>query len=147
MVKPKKCKTRQTIMKNLNMSEYAGLLIKCKDRYLLCKRAEGAAYPGTWSVPGGGVKSTEKPEEAAVRETLEETQIPIHVEDTAHITTMTGSAHDGGNFHLYMTEIVDELRPILDFEHEASGWFALKNLPSPMGPGLQNAVLKIEKTS
>ncbi len=37
--------------------------------------------------------------------------------------------------------------PILDFEHEASGWFALKNLPSPMGPGLQNAVLKIEKTS
>ena len=24
------------------MSEYAGLLIKCKDRYLLCKRAEGA---------------------------------------------------------------------------------------------------------
>ena len=129
------------------MSKYAGLLIKCKDRYLLGKRAEEAVMPGIWSVPAGEVKSTEEPDEAAVREAFEETQIPIHVEDTAYITTMTGSAHDGGNFHLYMTEIVDELRPILDFEHEASGWFTLKNLPSPMGPGLQDAVLKIKKTS
>ena len=134
-------------MKNLNMKEYAGLLIKCKDKYLLCKRSMEAIYPETWSVPGGEVKLTEKPDEAAVRETLEETQIPVHVEDTAYITTMTGSAHDGGNFHLYMTEIADELKPILDFEHVASGWFTLKNLQSPMGPGLQDAVLKIEKTS
>ena len=129
------------------MSKYAGLLIKCKDRYLLCKRSEEAVMPGLWSVPAGEVNTNEEPDEAAVREAFEETQIPIHVEDTAHITTMTGSAHDGGNFHLYMTEIVDELRPILDFEHEASGWFTLKNLPSPMGPGLQDVVLKIEKTS
>ena len=129
------------------MKEYAGLLIKCKDRYLLCKRSMEAIYPETWSVPGGEVKSTEKPNEAAVRETLEETQISIQVEDTAYITTISGSAHDGGNFHLYMTEIVDELRPILDFEHVTSGVFTLKNLPSPMGPGLQDAVLEIEKTS
>jgi 8-oxo-dGTP pyrophosphatase MutT (NUDIX family) len=134
-------------MENLSMNEYAGLLIKCSDRYLLCKRSEGSTFPGTWSVPGGGVKSAEDPNEAAVRETLEETQIPIQVEDTAYLTTMTGSAHDGGNFHLYMTEIEHEQRPILDFEHVASGWFLLKSLPSPMGPGLQDAVLEIEKTS
>ena len=88
------------------MKEYAGLLIKCKDKYLLCKRSMEAIYPETWSVPGGEVKSTEKPNEAAVRETLEETQIPIDVEDTIHVTTLTGSAHDGGDFHLYMTEII-----------------------------------------
>ena len=129
------------------MSEYAGLLIRCKERYLLCKRAEGAAYPGTWSVPGGGVKSTEEPKDAAIRETLEETQIPVHVEDTTHITTMTGSAHDGGNFHLYMTEIVDELRPILDFEHVASGWFTSHSLPTPIDSKLKDIILRIEKTS
>ena len=129
------------------MSEYAGLLIKCKERYLLCKRSEGAAYPGTWSVPGGGVKSTEEPEEAAVRETLEETQIPIHVEDTAYVTTLNGSTHDGGDFYLYMSEVIDELSPILDFEHVASGWFTRHSLPKPIDGGLKDAVLGIEKTS
>ena len=94
-------------------------------------------------MPGGEVKSTEKPNEAAVRETLEETQIPIDVEDTIHVTTLTGSAHDGGDFHLYMTEIITEQSPVLDFEHVAFGWFTLKSLPSPMGPGLQDAVLGI----
>ena len=134
-------------METLNMSEYAGLLIKCKERYLLCKRSEGAAYPGTWSVPGGGVKSTEEPKEAAVRETLEETQIPIHVEDTAYVTTLNGSTHDGGDFYLYMSEVIDELRPILDFEHVASGWFTRHSLPTPIDGGLKDAVLGIEKTS
>ena len=126
------------------MKEYAGLLIKCKDRYLLCKRAEGATFPGQWSVPGGGVKSTEDPEEAAVRETMEETNIPIQAEDTAYLATLTGSAHDGGNFHLYTAEIDHEQRPILDFEHVASGWFRLKNLPKPMEGALKDAVSKIE---
>jgi 8-oxo-dGTP pyrophosphatase MutT (NUDIX family) len=134
-------------MKNLNMKEYAGLLIKCKDRYLLCKRSIEAFYPETWSVPGGEVKLTEKPDEAAVRETLEETQILIHIEDTTHVTTLTGSAHDGGDFHLYMTEIIAEQSPVLDFEHVAFGWFMFKGLPRPMGPGLQDAILGIEKTS
>ena len=129
------------------MKEYAGLLLKCKDRYLLCKRSETAIMPGLWSVPAGEVNSTEEPDEAAVREAYEETQISIQVEDTAYITTISGSAHDGGNFHLYMTEVMTEQSPVLDSEHVASGWFMLKSLPSPMGPGLEDAVLGINKTS
>tara|TARA_Y100000758_G_scaffold285995_1_gene236470 strand:- start:302 stop:718 length:417 start_codon:yes stop_codon:yes gene_type:complete len=127
------------------MKEYAGLLINCGDRYLLCKRAEEATFPGQWSVPGGGIKDIEKPEEAAVRETMEETQIPIYVEDTIYLTTLSGSAHDGGDFHLYTTEIQKEQRPILDFEHVASGWFTIKSLPQPMEKALKGAVLKIKK--
>ena len=134
-------------MEYLNMKEYAGLLLKCKDRYLLCKRSEDAVMPGLWSVPAGEVNSTEEPDEAAVREAYEETQISIQVEDTAYITTISGSAHDGGNFHLYMTEVMTEQSPVLDSEHVASGWFMLKSLPSPMGPGLEDAVLGINKTS
>ena len=129
------------------MSEYAGLLIKCKERYLLCKRSEEAVMPGLWSVPAGEVNTNEEPDEAAVRETMEETHIPIQVEDTAYLSTLTGSAHDGGNFHLYTTEIEHEQRPILDFEHVASGWFMLKNLPTPIDSRLKDAVLEIEKTS
>ena len=129
------------------MSEYAGLLIKCKERYLLCKRSEEAVMPGLWSVPAGEVNINEEPDEAAVRETMEETHIPIQVEDTVYLSTLTGSAHDGGNFHLYTTEIEHEQRPILDFEHVASGWFMLKNLPTPIDSRLKDAVLEIEKTS
>ena len=125
------------------MKNYAGLLIKCENRYLLCKRSAGATYPGMWSVPGGQIESNEEAEEAAVRETLEETQIPIQVEDTAYIATLSGSAHDGGNFHLYMTEIEYEQRPILDSEHVASGWFMLNSMPKPMEEQLQNAMLNL----
>ena len=46
-----------------------------------------------------------------------------------------------------MTEIITEQSPVLDFENVASGWFTFKSLPRPMGPGLQDAVLGIEKTS
>ena len=134
-------------MENLNMSKYAGLLIKCKDRYLLCKRSEEAVMPGLWSVPAGEVNTNEEPDEAAVREAFEETQIPIHVEDTAYITTLNGSTHDGGDFYLYMSEVIDELSPILDFEHVASGWFTRHSLPTPIDGGLKDAVLGIEKTS
>ena len=129
------------------MSEYAGLLIKCKERYLLCKRSEEAVMPGLWSVPAGEVNTNEEPDEAAVRETMEETHIPIQIEDTVYLSTLTGSAHDGGNFHLYTTEIEHEQRPMLDFEHVASGWFMLKNLPTPIDSRLKDAVLEIEKTS
>ena len=129
------------------MSSYAGLLINCKERYLLCKRSEEAIMPSLWSVPSGAVKLTEEPDEAAVRETLEETQIPIRVEDTVHVTTLTGSAHDGGDFHLYSSEIVDELRPVLDFEHVASGWFTSHSLPTPIDSKLKDIILQIEKTS
>ena len=59
------------------MKNYAGLLIKCENRYLLCKRSAGATYPGMWSVPGGQIENNEEAEEAAVRETLEETKNAI----------------------------------------------------------------------
>ena len=127
------------------MSNYAGLLLKCKDRYLLCKRSAGATFPGKWSVPGGAIEANEEAEEAAVRETLEETQIPVQAEDTAYVATLSGSAHDGGNFHLYMAEVEYEQRPILDFEHVASGWFMLKHLPKPMEEQLEGAMLNLNK--
>ena len=129
------------------MSEYAGLLIKCEERYLLCKRSEAATLPGLWSVPAGEVNLNEEADEAAVREAYEETQIKVDVKDTAYITTLNGTAHDGGNFHLYMSEIVNELRPVLDSEHVASGWFMLHNLPKPIDSKLKDAILKIEKIS
>ena len=129
------------------MSKYAGLLIKCKDRYLLCKRSEDAVMPGLWSVPAGAVNINEEPDEAAVREAYEETQILIQVEDTAYVTTLNGTTHDGGDLHIYTSEIIDESRPILDSEHVASGWFTRHSLPTPIDSGLKDVVLEIEKTS
>ena len=57
---------------------FGGVLIKCKDKVLLCKRREDipdTALPDYWSVPAGYVEPHEEIKEAAIRETLEETKI------------------------------------------------------------------------
>jgi ADP-ribose pyrophosphatase YjhB (NUDIX family) len=134
-------------MERLNMKEYAGLLLKCENRYMLCRRAKdiGMEYEGLWSVPCGEIKLKEKAEKAAIRETREETQIPIRVEDTKYVTTLKGAAHDGGDFHLYISEIVSELSPMLDYEHDAFGWFKSYSLPRPMDEDLKAAILDLQK--
>lgn len=48
-------------------------------RYLVGRRPEGVPLTGLWEFPGGKVRASETPEEAAVRECLEETGIAIRV--------------------------------------------------------------------
>ncbi len=54
------------------------LLVDAQGKVLLQLRSEDApASPGQWSFPGGGVEAGETPEEAARRETLEETGLLV----------------------------------------------------------------------
>ncbi|MCC6317876.1 MAG: NUDIX domain-containing protein [Gemmatimonadaceae bacterium] len=46
-------------------------------RLLLVRRAEGARCPGAWEVVHGRIESGERPEQAAVREVLEEVGLPV----------------------------------------------------------------------
>jgi ADP-ribose pyrophosphatase YjhB (NUDIX family) len=55
-----------------------GILIRKGDEYLLIKRAS-EPDKGLWSVPGGMVEVGEKAEEAAIRETKEETGLEIEI--------------------------------------------------------------------
>ena len=56
-------------------------VIEHGDRILIGLRAEGTALAGYWEFPGGKVNEAETHEEAAVRETLEETGLAVEVVD------------------------------------------------------------------
>ena len=61
---------------------FSGVMIKCKNKFLLCKRREdvpNTALPDYWSVPCGYVEEDEEIKAAAIRETLEETQIELDI--------------------------------------------------------------------
>lgn len=53
-------------------------LVRCEDRVLLVKRAR-SPLEGLWGLPGGAVELGESVQEAAVRETQEETGITVQV--------------------------------------------------------------------
>jgi len=55
-------------------------------RVLLTQRAEGQHLAGLWEFPGGKVEDGESPEEALVRECLEECAIEIEVGQILDVT-------------------------------------------------------------
>ena len=85
---------------------FSGVLIKCKNKVLLCKRREDVpdtALPDYWSVPAGYVEPEEEIKQAAIRETLEETKIELDVASVKFLAAWP--AHGGGIFYDYIAEI------------------------------------------
>jgi len=89
------------------------------DKILLLKRAKKLVTkdsPWTWDLPGGHIDKGEQPEQAAIRETDEETKIKI--------SSLSYTGHDsniGKKTHFYVT---DDWRGDvkLSHEHEAYKW-------------------------
>ncbi len=64
-------------------------LIKVNNQYLVIKRTKikrgkENMYPEYWDIPGGMVEDSELPVDAAFRETLEEVNLKIKVNDIIH---------------------------------------------------------------
>lgn len=51
-----------------------------RSRILVTRRPEGVHLAGYWEFPGGKVEASEKPEDAAVREAMEEVGLAVIVE-------------------------------------------------------------------
>ena len=64
----------------------AGAVLHRGGRMLIVKRAE-PPHLGLWTFPGGMVEEGESPEEAAIRETLEETGLRIAVEGVFYVAS------------------------------------------------------------
>ena len=125
---------------------FSGVLIKCKNKVLLCKRREDipdTALPDYWSVPAGYVEPEEEIKQAAIRETLEETKIELDVSSVKFLAAWP--AHGGGVFYDYVAEIEEELEPTIDEEHSDWGYFSINDLPSPITKELQNDILNVLK--
>lgn len=74
-------------------------LVDSQGRLLLAQRPEGKHMAGLWEFPGGKVDEGETPEQALVREILEELGVLIRPHD---LEPLTFASHAYEKFHLFM---------------------------------------------
>jgi len=109
----------------------AGILIKCKNEYLLCQRESGK-----WSVPKGHLKEGEEALEGAVRELEEETQIALYPDPTLYKLKNKIQNKEGGDFSIFSITVSDKLEPELNHEHKDYGYFTQDELPKHLDSAL-----------
>ncbi len=101
-------------------------------RALFLKRSDGD-HAGTWAFPGGKIEDGETPEQAARRETEEE-------------TGFTGNDPlvqiDNGEFVTFRQDVA-EFEPKLNEEHTEHRWARLDAPPEPLHPGVSTTLQKL----
>jgi 8-oxo-dGTP diphosphatase len=116
---------------------YVGVMVKCKDKVLLCKRNNLGSFPGMWSIPGGKLEENETPMEGAKREFLEETDVNINDKEIKLIGLIPRHTRDGkkvkGLMYVYLLEVEEPIIPDLvnaidGEEHTDSGYFTLDEI-------------------
>jgi 8-oxo-dGTP pyrophosphatase MutT (NUDIX family) len=129
----------------MGIKRYVGVLVKCGNKVLLCKRNSKGLYPGMWSLPGGHLEKHETSIECSRREFFEETDIDIDDMDLTFVGVVPRTSRDGkkirGIMYVYLLETDTELHP--DFEnamdgdeHTQYGYFTLNQI-RPEKTGIQ----------
>jgi 8-oxo-dGTP pyrophosphatase MutT (NUDIX family) len=118
------------------------LIVDEQNRLLLLKRSDS----GCWGPPGGGTELGEVVEEAARRETLEETG--LHVGDMSLFGVFSGPElyykYPNGD-EVYNVTIVYLSREIsgdirLNGEHIEWRWFAPEDIPNDLSPPIKPVI-------
>jgi 8-oxo-dGTP pyrophosphatase MutT (NUDIX family) len=110
----------------------AGIAFIANGKVLLLKRGDGGDYPGHWSFPGGKQELGETPEQAAIRECVEETgYLP-----TGGLRPLSFS-DDGRVAFTTLGKAVAEFEPTLCDENTDYVWAEAGEYPEPLHPGVQ----------
>jgi ADP-ribose pyrophosphatase YjhB (NUDIX family) len=120
-----------------NIKRYGGIIVKCNNEVLLCKRNSEGELPGVWSIPAGKLDKTENVMLGAKREFHEETNINIkdNIELCGFINRTT---RDGkkvkGLMYVFLWNVDKKVKPDLvnaidGEEHTECGYFSIDNLP------------------
>lgn len=116
---------------------YVGVMVKCKDKILLCKRNNQGSYPGMWSIPGGKLEENETTQEGAKREFFEETAVNIDNKELTFIGLIPRHTRDGkklkGLMYVYLLEVDKEIEPDLENaidgdEHTDWGYYSIDKI-------------------
>ena len=121
----------------MEKKRYVGVMVKCKDKVLLCKRNNLGSFPGMWSIPGGKLEENETPTEGAKREFFEETAVDINDKEITFIGLIPRHTRDGkkvkGLMYVYLLEVEEPIIPDLvnaidGEEHTDTGYFTLDEI-------------------
>ncbi|OWK39540.1 DUF2213 domain-containing protein [Fimbriiglobus ruber] len=108
----------------------AGVLFTDGQSVLLLKRAGKEHEDGTWAFPGGKLEGEETPEQAAIRESYEETGLKA-----ANLEQIDRTDNGEVEFTTFLARL-DKTDPILNDEHTGFVWADLASLPQPLHPGV-----------
>ena len=120
---------------------HSGVIVKCDNKVLLCKRNNFGSLPGEWSIPGGGIEKNETPIDCAFREFYEETDLKLETPLTL-CGIIKRYTRDGktvkGYMYTFFTEVEKEIHPDLfnakdGQEHTQCGYYSYEDLPTPIG--------------
>ena len=103
----------------------ANIILVDSGKILLLLRA-GGWKTGTWGPPGGGADKGETPEQAAVRETFEESGLRVKLKDLELLIQRT--KHDFGMIYFYITDKFSGEGVALSHEHSAFSWVDMKRI-------------------
>ena len=122
----------------------AGLVILCpKTRRMLLALRNGSEdhHGGTWCGFGGMMQNKETPLQAALRETMEESEItPNNTIKQAVFVDSTGGKGEapGFNFYSFIAIVNDECCPKINDEHKDYNWYRLSELQNiNLHPGVK----------
>ncbi len=124
-----------------------GVLVVENGRLLLVRRAVNPEK-GKWSIPAGFVDSGEDPQETAVREAQEETNLNVAItglEDVYFNPSLKSGEPGASIFILYRADLIDgELQAGDDVD--AAGFFELDALPELAFASTVQAVEKLRRS-
>ena len=121
----------------MDKKRYTGVIVKCKDKVLLCKRNNLGSFPGMWSIPGGKLEENETTQEGAKREFFEETAVDIDDKEITFVGVIPRHTRDGkkikGLMYVYLLEVESPIYPDLENaldgeEHTECGYFSLDEI-------------------
>lgn len=121
----------------MDTKRYVGVVVKCNNKVLLCKRNNQGSFPGMWSIPAGKLESDESTQQGAKREFFEETAINIEDTPLKFVGLVPRHTRDGkkikGLMYVYLLESEEELNPnfqeaIDGEEHTDFGYFSKEML-------------------
>ena len=121
----------------MDSKRYAGVMVKCNNKILLCKRNNLGSFPGMWSIPGGKMEENESSQESAKREFFEETAVDITDRNLTFIGLLPRHTRDGkkikGLMYVYQLNTDKPIEP--DFavakdgeEHTEWAYFSLNEI-------------------
>ena len=121
----------------MDTKRYTGVIVKCGDKILLCKRNNLGSFPGMWSIPGGKLEEGETTQEGAKREFFEETAVDIQDQEITFVGIIPRHTRDGkkikGLMYVYLLNVENPLYPDLlnaidGEEHTECGYFTLDEI-------------------